>query len=344
MEGSAFVLVRLVHRRLARGLVSIAALVVLCATAGPAWSSFPGRNGEIAYMWVGESAYRAGPTATSIRAVDPRSGRVRVLHDCPLTADPQPVHTDCQVGTPRYSPDGLRIAFPTVQVIPHYTGEPWEFRPGLATMASDGTGLEVHATEKGSSRLAWSPAGDRFLLTHALPDYPNPSAVFVTSLDGTVLSQAAPPWSGAPDWSSTGQIAFVRDRSADPGCLQGCQDIFITRLGGTPRRLTYRGAISPSWSPHGTKLAFVSASQARPGEVNVYLVGRDGRGLRRLTRRGGQSPTWSPNGKWIAFIRDGDLYVVRTNGRGLRRLVNAPPADWEASHVASLDWQALPRR
>jgi hypothetical protein len=42
--------------------------------------------------------YRAGPTATSIRAVDPRSGGVRVLRDCPLLP---PGHTDRAVSAPR---------------------------------------------------------------------------------------------------------------------------------------------------------------------------------------------------------------------------------------------------
>lgn len=130
----------------------------------------------------------------------------------------------------------------------------------------------------------------------------------------------------------------------DLNCLSQCPNVFVTRLGGTPRQLTYRGGQSPSWSPHGTKLAFVR--QSRNG-LDVYLVGRDGRGLRRLTLRGGYSPAWSPDGKWIAFIRDNDLYVVRTNGRGLQRLVNAPYVDEVyglGPQVTSIDWQALPRR
>ena len=119
--------------------------------------------------------------------------------------------------------------------------------------------------------------------------------------------------------------------------------------GGTPRRLTRRGGSAPSWSPHGTKLAFsrLDLERTRRGVYrdDVYIVGRNGRGLRRLTRRGGYNPAWSPDGKWIAFTRDGDLYMVSTNGRRLRRLVDAPtrdPLDWRGGYVASLDWQALP--
>jgi WD40 repeat protein len=344
MEGAVCVLVGLVDRRVAGGWVAVAVLVVLCATAGPAWGSFPGRNGEIVYGWASYNKYSGSPT--SIRTVNPRNGGIRVLRDCPLrTAQPAGSYPDCEVSAPRYSPDGSRIGFPTV----HWTyppGQAWESRPHLAMMASDGTGLNEHAGANTYYRLAWSPAGDQFLLDRelAVPDYTKPTAIFVAALDGTELSQATPEWTREPDWSSTGQIAFSRNESNCPFFSSPrCPDIFVTRLGGTPRRLTYRGGVSPSWSPHGTKLAFVR--QSRRGQ-NVYLVRRNGRGLRQLTYRGGYSPAWSPDGKWIAFIREGDIYVVRSNGRRLRRLVDEIGPD-EAyglgPQVLSIDWQPLPR-
>jgi TolB protein len=333
----------LVDRRFARGWISVAVLVILSAAAGPAWASFPGRNGEIVYGWTSANKYVGSPT--SIRTVDPRSGQMRVLRDCPLRTDRHPAnYPDCQVSAPRYSPDGLRIAFTSMQFIYPPPSEAWQQRPAVGTMASDGSGLEEHAASSTYYRLAWSPASDRLLLQRelAVPDYSKPSAIFVASLDGSEMSQATPEWTQAPDWSSTGRIAFVR---TDPDCSFGCPDIFITRLGGTPRRLTYRGGLSPSWSPHGTKLAFVR--QLRSGQADVYLVGREGRGLRRLTYRGGYSPAWSPDGKRIAFIRDGDIYIVRTNGRGLRRLVDEIGPDETyglGPQVESLDWQPVARR
>jgi Tol biopolymer transport system component len=334
MEGAVCVLVRLVDRRFARGWFLVVVLVVLCATASPALASFPGRNGEIVYGWTGVSSYRAGPTHTSIRAVDPRSGSVRVLRDCPLIGPP-PTHTDCTVSAPRYSPDGLRIAFPSVQIVVRYP-EAWQSQPGLATMASDGTGLEEHATENMYWGLAWAPAGDRFLLVRQ-PESFKPNAIFLASLDGTELGQVTPEATQTPDWSSRGQIAFTQSAET---CPPGCEDIYITRLGGTPRRLTYRGGSSASWSPHGTKLAFVRYGNKR--QAGIYLVRRDGHGLRRLTRDG-YGPSWSPDGKWIAFIRAGDLYVIRTTGRSRRRLLDAAWYDGEGPQVTSVDWQALPR-
>jgi hypothetical protein len=335
---------RRVRLRVARGCLCVVAVVILCATAGPAWATFPGRNGTIVYGWTGVSSYRAGPTATSIRAVDPRSGRVRTLRDCPLRTDAPVTHTECGVLAPRYSPDGLRIAFPSTRIVPDFTGQPWQFQPGVTTMASDGTGLEVHATEHQYWAIAWAPTGDRFLLARQLGSL-GPDAIFLASLDATELSEVTPEFTREPDWSSTGQIAFSRASDADyPKCYPNCVDIWLMRVGGIPRRLTYRGGFSPTWSPHGTKLAF--ARRAGQGQADVYIVGRNGRGLRRLTYRGGYSPSWSPDGKWIAFIREGDLYVVRTTGRGRRRVVDAPVQSeyGEGPQVNAVDWQALPRR
>jgi dipeptidyl aminopeptidase/acylaminoacyl peptidase len=217
------------------------------------------------------------------------------------------------------------------------TYAPYVERPRLSIMSRDGAPLEENATTERYLRLAWSPVGDQFLLQR-LVSVPggggSANAIFLGAHDGTELTQVTPEWTQAPDWSSTGEIAFGQFN--DPVCLPNCEDIFVTRLGGTPRRLTYRGGSTPSWSPHGTKLAFLRAG-------DIYIIGRDGRGLRRLTRRGGYSPAWSPDGKWIAFIRDGDIYVVRTNGRGRRRLVDGPGLDLEGPSVTSIDWQPLPR-
>jgi len=133
------------------GLIFVVVLAGLAALAGPASASFRGRHGAIAYAWTGESAYRAGPTATTIRTVDPRTGRVCVLRDCPLRDDGlRTFFTDCSVGSPRYSPDGGRIAFPMSRVVLEDTTP--RSQPELGTMASDGGGFEEHPTSSGPWR------------------------------------------------------------------------------------------------------------------------------------------------------------------------------------------------
>jgi len=66
------------------------------------------------------------------------------------------------------------------------------------------------------------------------------------------------------------------------------------RDGSNVRRLTNHPGIdtSPTWSPSGTEVAFVSD---RTGAPQIWVVGADGLGLRKLTSESyADKPTWSP--------------------------------------------------
>lgn len=326
--------------------VLIGAVLLAGAVAPSASASFPGRNGEIVFGWLGESGYRAGPYASSIRAVDLRSGRVRTLLDCPLRRDRPLLGIDCFVGGPSVSPDGRTIALGSTWYAPNPTspGAP-RSNPALVTMAHDGSGVEMHPTAVSYGGWVWGPRGERLLATRTTG---TPSSVFLMSREGVELREVAPTSSRMPDWSSTGEIAFSRVRKGR--CFSAlCFDIYLTRLGEQPRRLTYRGGEEPSWSPHGTKLAFVRSDLRRLDSdgPDLYVVRRGGGGLRRLTRRGAAAnPSWSPDGRWIAFTRYGDIYVMRSTGGGLRRVLDAPSykGSLDDPGVLSIDWRPLPRR
>jgi Tol biopolymer transport system component len=316
-------------------LILLAVVLVLAAGGGTGWASFPGENGTIVYRWTSANKYVGSPS--SIRAVDPRTARTRVLRDCPLRTEAPPFYPDCELQTPRYSPDGARIAFHSVRIAYPPNG-PWQITRALTVITSDGASLAESPAVGLPHRLAWSPDGNSFLVEREATV--SQSAIFLTSADGSEVTQVTPTGTWEPDWSVTGWIAFTAPRAP---CRLNCTDLYVTRLGGTPRRLTYRGGNSASWSPHGTKLAFVRLAK---GRQNIYVIRRDGRGLRQLTRRGGYAPAWSPDGRWMAFLRAGDIYVVRTSGRGLRRLVNEPPLDpvyGLGPQVTSVDWQPLQR-
>ena len=88
---------------------------------------------------------------------------------------------------------------------------------------------------------------------------------------------------------------------------------------GRLKRLTQDGAIdvSPSWSPDGQKIAFVSN---RAGSPQIYIMNHEGGNVRRLTYDGGYntSPAWSPKGDKIAYEKrvsgSFQIYTIREDG------------------------------
>ena len=91
-------------------------------------------------------------------------------------------------------------------------------------------------------------------------------------------------------------FACASDRSGD-----GSLDIWVQQLaGGSPLRLTTHPANddSPSFSPDGSKIAFMST---RDGGSGIYEIGTLGGRARRLADRG-RLPRYSPDGAWISFI------------------------------------------
>ena len=81
---------------------------------------------------------------------------------------------------------------------------------------------------------------------------------------------------------------------------------------------------SPSWSPDGKRIAFVSS---RWGDPHIFVMNADGSKVRRITDRGtyNQTPDWSPRGDLIAFTaRDErnvfDIFTVNPDTKEIRRL------------------------
>ena len=95
------------------------------------------------------------------------------------------------------------------------------------------------------------------------------------------------------------------------------------------RRLTNNRAIdvSPSWSPDGSRIAFVSD---RTGSPQIYVMNADGSDQRRLTFQGSYNtnPAWSPDGRWIAYETrvEGqfDIWLIDPDGRRERSAGQQP--------------------
>jgi len=90
----------------------------------------------------------------------------------------------------------------------------------------------------------------------------------------------------------------------------------------------------PAWSPDGSKILFLSASDGR-GEI--YVMNADGSGVTQLTTMGTAfDPAWSPDGTKIAFDDGNEIYVINADGSGLRNITN-DPAHFDGTPVWSPD-------
>ncbi|WP_423460353.1 Tol-Pal system beta propeller repeat protein TolB [Ottowia sp. VDI28] len=90
--------------------------------------------------------------------------------------------------------------------------------------------------------------------------------------------------------------------------------------------------ISPTWSPNGTQLAYVSFESRKP-VIYVHDVATGKRRLLANFRGSNSAPAWSPDGRSLAVTlsRDGgsQLYLISASGGEPRRLTQSQSIDTE---------------
>ena len=197
--------------------------------------------------------------------------------------------------SPRFSPDGARIAYVSFE-----DKKPIVYVQSLR----DGSRRKVAAFKGSNSAPAWAPDGQRLAVVLTRDEA---SQIYLINADGSGLKRLTRSASidTEPVFSPDGRnIYFTSDRGGSPQIYR------VAAGGGEPVRVSFSGSynVSPAVSADGRHLAYINREDGRFAVMLHELASGQTRVLTDTTRD--ESPSFAPNGQAV-------LYATVQGGRGV---------------------------